>query len=220
MNCEPKGSSREGERWAEMRRDESGLTWRIININTHISPSLYLTPSLSISQCNWHWTSGGGTTACMLFVWCVRQAAASRSDNILTHLSVRQLRQPASSSPSASSWSNYKLSEGRGDKFENYEHNSSLDHAADNGTEEAFQIQMESNGNTWMKWKWKSSRSYQTNLSLSPSLSFSPFLSLSAHTCIQHRANLTPVDKLAILRTLGLGDYFNFRLWALPKVPP
>lgn len=192
MNCEPKGStrgremSRDEQRWGEMSRAESGLTWRIININTHISPSLYLTPSLSISQCNWHWTSGGGTTACMLFVWCVWQAAASlasRSDNILTHLSVRQLRQPASSSsssPSASSWSNYKLSEGRGDKFENYEHNSSLDHAADNGTEEAFQIQMKSNGNTWMKWKWKSSRSYQTNLSLSLSL-FLPFLSLCPH---------------------------------------
>jgi len=29
------------------------------------------------------------------------------------------------------------LSEGRDDKFGNYEHNSSLDHASDNGTEEA-----------------------------------------------------------------------------------
>lgn len=147
----------------------------------------------------------------MLFVWhgvvFGRQPPhASRSDNILTHLSVRQLRQPASSSPSASSWSNYKLSEGRGDKFENYEHNSSLDHASDNGTEEAFQIKWNQ-----MKCEWNESEKAEEapeNYSLSFCLPFSSLFPLPLSLCPHlhlHGADLTPDDKLAILRTLGLG---------------
>lgn len=115
------------------------LHWSIINKNTHISLciSLYL-PLHSV--CNWHWTSG----ACM--------RVPPHSDNILTHLSVRQLRQSAasassSSTSSTSSWSWWSNS-GRSDKFENYEHNSSLDHASDNGTVKR-RSKMKWNGIVW-----------------------------------------------------------------------
>lgn len=140
------------------------LDWRIINKNTHISLSVSISLSIYLplhSVCNWHWTSG----ACM--------RVPPHSDNILTHLSVRQLRQPAasasSSTSSTSSWSWWSNS-GRSDKFENYEHNSSLDHASDNGTVKR-RSKMKWNEMEWnrMKWKWKRNRERKSR---SSSLSF------------------------------------------------